>query len=391
MLAIKAENLTKIYKLYNAPQDRLKELFLRRPYHQAFKALDNFSIEVLKGQTLGIIGDNGAGKSTFLKLLAGTLAPTSGNLSINGRVAALLELGAGFHPDFSGRQNIFLNGALLGLSDREIAEKQDEIIAFAELENFIEQPIKTYSSGMYVRLAFSIATSVDPDILIIDEALSVGDRKFQKKCIDRMIEFKESGKTIIFCSHSMYHVNQLCEHAVWIQNGRLLKQGKAVQITADYEDYCTERNTATTEEETVVEERTEYAIRIKKIIINGTEDELMVETGDNLDIAIEYESYTDDPFIFAIGIKRNDELIVNAISMAYDQLPPLTHRGKGTVTSKYANIPLLHGSYYAVAMVLDEHGLHLYDQKTSSRISIKPHSEWKPELGLIRIDHDWHF
>jgi len=217
--AIEARNLTKNYQVYLRPFDRLKEAVLRRPCHDLVEALTDVSFEVPEGGTLGIIGENGAGKSTLLKILAGTARQTFGQMVKRGRMAALLELGSGFHPEFSGRQNIYLNAALLGLKEKEIREREEAIIAFSELEQAIDRPVKTYSSGMYVRLAFSIATSVDPEILIIDEALSVGDQRFQQKCVDRMMNFRKANKTLIICTHSMYMINELCSHAIWLKTG----------------------------------------------------------------------------------------------------------------------------------------------------------------------------
>ena len=221
MYSIRVENLHKDFRIYERPQDRLLELLLRKPRHKNFHVLQDISFSVLEGRSLGIIGDNGAGKSTLMKLLVGTLQPSHGNVTIKGQVAALLELGAGFHPEFTGRRNIYLNAALLGVPDDNIPEMEQKIIEFSELGDFIDRPVKTYSSGMYVRLAFSIATMVNPDVLVIDEALSVGDIAFQKKCTERMNEFRKQNKTMIFCSHSMYHVQELCDTVIWLEKGRI--------------------------------------------------------------------------------------------------------------------------------------------------------------------------
>ncbi len=221
MFAIEVRDLSKVYRLYRRPIDRLKEAVLRRPFHQPFESLKDVSFVVPSGAGMGVIGENGAGKSTLLKMLAGTLTPTSGEVVKRGRTAALLELGAGFHPEFTGRQNIYLNAALLGLTDLEIREKEKEIVDFAELGQFIDRPLKIYSSGMKVRLAFSVATTVNPDILIVDEALSVGDQRFQEKCVDRIVKFRTQGKTILVCSHSMYMINELCSRTMWLANGRV--------------------------------------------------------------------------------------------------------------------------------------------------------------------------
>jgi len=235
--AVDARDLTKQYWVYRKPFDRLKEAITRRPCHDLVEALSCVSFQVPHGDTLGIIGENGAGKSTLLKILARTLRPTSGKIEIEGRLAALLELGSGFHPEFSGRENIYLNAALLGLNEKEVREREGDIIEFSGLGEVIDRPVKTYSTGMYMRLGFSIATSVDPEILIVDEALSVGDQRFQQKCVDRMVGFSRSGKTIIICSHSMYLINELCAHALWLGDGRVRRYGRTSEVIAEYLAY----------------------------------------------------------------------------------------------------------------------------------------------------------
>ncbi|MEE4358999.1 MAG: ABC transporter ATP-binding protein, partial [Desulfococcaceae bacterium] len=239
-----AENISKTYRLYQKPSDRLKEAVFRKPCHQSIHSLQDISFTVAGGQSLGLIGENGAGKSTLLKILAGTLTPTSGKAEINGRVAALLELGAGFHSEFTGRQNINLNALLMGLTQHEIREKETAMIEFADIGEFIDRPIKTYSSGMVVRLAFSIATSVDPEILIIDEALSVGDQRFQQKCVERMIRFREQGKMLIVCSHSMFMINELCTQTMWLDHGRMRSFGDTASVISEYLAYAEEKQIA---------------------------------------------------------------------------------------------------------------------------------------------------
>ncbi len=199
-----------------------------------FTALKNISFEVSSGETVGIIGKNGAGKSTILGLLAGVLKPSSGQVTVAGRIAPLLELGAGFHPELSGRENILLNGILLGMLKREVEEKIDSIIEFSELEKFIDQPIRTYSSGMLARLGFSVAVHCEPDILLLDEVLSVGDQDFQKKCIEKMLGFKRSGKTIVFVSHSEKQIEQICDRLIWIDHGQIHSDGETEPIISDY-------------------------------------------------------------------------------------------------------------------------------------------------------------
>jgi ABC-type polysaccharide/polyol phosphate transport system ATPase subunit len=236
MLAIKAIDIGKKYEIYNKPSHRLKEfLFLgKRRFHQDFWALRNIYLEVEAGSTVGVIGNNGAGKSTLLKLLTGTTKSTCGELIINGRVSALLELGAGFHPEFSGRDNIYMNCTILGMTKEEIDSKFESIVNFSELGDFIYHPLKIYSSGMYMRLGFSVAISVDPDILIIDEALSVGDEYFRGKCLNKINDFKKYGKTILFVSHDIEMVKNLCDFVILLEKGEIIAQGSADEVADIY-------------------------------------------------------------------------------------------------------------------------------------------------------------
>jgi len=234
-IAIALKNVSKCYKRYTRPVDRLKEILLpARSYAQEFWALQDVSFQIMKGETIGIIGRNGAGKSTLLQMICGTLTPTSGEVQVHGRVAALLELGAGFNPEFTGRENVYMNGAIMGLSRQEVDERFDRIAAFADIKDFIEQPVKTYSSGMYVRLAFASAIHIDPDILIVDEALAVGDMFFQAKCMARMRQMMEMGVTVLFVSHDMSSVKSLCQRCAFLEKGQLLKIGKASEVVDIY-------------------------------------------------------------------------------------------------------------------------------------------------------------
>jgi lipopolysaccharide transport system ATP-binding protein len=234
-IAISLNNISKCYKRYARPVDRLKEILLPGKSHaQEFWALQDINLEVPKGETLGIIGQNGSGKSTLLQIIAGTLTPTTGQVFVNGRVSALLELGSGFNPEFTGRQNVFFNGQILGLSRAEIETKFDEIAAFAEIGDFIEHPVKTYSSGMVVRLAFAVIANTEPNILIVDEALAVGDAKFQARCMKRIRQLKEQGVTILFVSHDSGSVKMLCKSAVLMNHGRMLEIGDPKEVVNHY-------------------------------------------------------------------------------------------------------------------------------------------------------------
>jgi lipopolysaccharide transport system ATP-binding protein len=239
MSAISIKNVSKVYKLYDKPVDRLKESInpFRKTYHKEFYALNNISFEIKHGETVGIIGKNGSGKSTLLKMITGVLTPSKGTIEVNGKIAALLELGAGFNPEFTGVENIYLNGTIMGFSREEIDKKIDDILEFADIGDFVYQPVKMYSSGMFARLAFAVAINVEPDILIVDEALAVGDVKFQTKCFNRFKELKEKGTTILFVSHDVFAVRNFCDKAVWINEGTLKKIGDTVQVTAEYMEY----------------------------------------------------------------------------------------------------------------------------------------------------------
>lgn len=236
MTLIKVKGLAKAYKLYNNHSDRVKEAFhpFRKKYHHIFTALHDISFEVEKGETLGIVGRNGSGKSTLLQILCGILRPASGLTEVNGKVSALLELGAGFNPEFTGRQNVFVNAAILGLKNSEIEARFDDIAAFADIGEFIDQPVKTYSSGMYVRLAFAVAIHVNADILIVDEALAVGDEMFQRKCFSHIQQLQKQGTTILFVSHAAQQIVELCNRAVLLDQGELLLDGPPKLVVSEY-------------------------------------------------------------------------------------------------------------------------------------------------------------
>lgn len=238
-ISISVKNVSKSYKLYKKPSDRLREVLhpFRKSYHIEFSALKDISFEIPKGQILGIVGKNGSGKSTLLKILTGILTPTTGQVHVDGRISALLELGAGFNPELTGMENIFLNGSLMGISEKEMLSKVADIIEFADIGEFIHQPVKMYSSGMFVRLAFAVAINVDPDILIIDEALSVGDIRFQQKCYRKIQDFFEKGKTVIFVGHDLSVINNFCSWCLWINEGQLMRSGPPKEVTKDYTSF----------------------------------------------------------------------------------------------------------------------------------------------------------
>lgn len=247
LIAIEAKGLTKRFNIYNSSIKRLKTLFKPNNSDEKdqFTALENVSLLLKKGGTVGIIGLNGAGKTTLLQLICKTLAPDEGELKVNGTVAALLELGAGFNPDFSGYENIYLNAALFGLSRAETEKRIEKILQFAEIGDFINRPVKTYSSGMYVRLAFAVAINVDPDILIVDEALSVGDARFQAKCLKKIKELKAKGTTLLFCSHDIIAIKQFCDHVIWLHRGQVQAYGHSLMVCSKYVQFLFEEESNT--------------------------------------------------------------------------------------------------------------------------------------------------
>lgn len=235
-IAISVSGLSKRYRIYSRPQDRLLQGLwgVHKQLYREFRALDDVSFDVFRGETVGIIGLNGSGKSTLLQLIAGTLTPTEGQICINGRISALLELGAGFNPEFTGRENVYMSASILGLSRQDIQQRYDRIVAYADIGDFIDQPVKTYSSGMYVRLAFAVAISVDPEVLIVDEALSVGDMRFQAKCMVTLKQLQESGASILFVTHDIATVKALCQRAIYLKQGRILASGSASEVASHY-------------------------------------------------------------------------------------------------------------------------------------------------------------
>lgn len=326
-IAIKIENLSKIYKLYDKPIDRLKESLSvsKKNRHKDYYALKDVNLKVKKGEILGIVGTNGSGKSTILKIITGVLTPTSGKVDINGKISALLELGAGFNPEYTGIENIYLNGTMLGYTKEEIDEKLSDIISFADIGEFIYQQVKTYSSGMFARLAFAVSINVDPDILIVDEALSVGDTRFQKKCYRKMEEFKKE-KTIILVTHDIGVISKFCDRVAWIEKGHLKDIGDPIEISKQYTAYVMQSQLVQEDIENkpteVIKNKDENIIDItgivesygdKKALITGIgmfQNESLVQTvmpKENTQIKIRVE-YKENIFQPIVGFTIKDRL-----------------------------------------------------------------------------------
>ncbi|HAT4132672.1 ATP-binding cassette domain-containing protein [Clostridium perfringens] len=284
-VAIRVKDLTKKYKLYQKRSERLANAFGKEKNIKEFYALKGVSFEISKGECVGIIGHNGAGKSTLLKLLTGVAFPTSGEIEINGRLASMLELGSGFNPELTGMENIYFNGSLNGLTKEEIDGKLKDILEFADIGNFIEQPVKNYSSGMFARLAFAVAINVDPDILIVDEILSVGDVGFQVKCMEKFNEFKKKGKTILYVSHGLGTVKKFCDRAIWLQKGEVVDDGNSVIVVERY--YNLNFNPANIEQ--LKDHKSDI---INSIVVKSNKKN--VEYLEKLDLEVEYDLISND-------------------------------------------------------------------------------------------------
>lgn len=373
--AISARQLSKVYQLYNQPSDRLKQFLWRgrRQFFQEFKALQDISFEVIPGEVVGIIGRNGAGKSTLLQLICGTLTPSSGQITVNGRIAALLELGAGFNPEFTGRENVWMNAAILGLSDAEIADRYDEIVKFSGIGEFIDQPVKTYSSGMYVRLAFAVATSIDPDILVIDEALSVGDGAFARKSFDRIMQLRDAGTTILFCSHSLFQVESLCNRAIWLNNGLIMALGETSTVVSKYQTFLDQDASippSSTDNLPKTAPRTttpQGHAHLSKVVVyiddQATTKAPFFSRQSTLAIFVEFAS---DPSLppptLGITLQAADgRTITSATSWDDHFVLPRNDNGCGAATLTFEHAPLLKGDYHLNIYLLCEKGIHLYD------------------------------
>jgi ABC-type polysaccharide/polyol phosphate transport system ATPase subunit len=391
-IAVRAVDVSKHYDVYRRPIDRVIEILTRRPQHVVFPALEGVSFEVERGETVGIVGQNGAGKSTLLKLLCGVTRPSSGTFEAHGTIASILELGTGFHPDFSGRDNAALNAAILGLTPAEIRERLPAILEFSELGNFVDRPVKTYSSGMYMRLAFSVAVNVNPDILVIDEALAVGDGHFQKKCIEKIREFQEAGKTILFCSHSLYYVTSICRRALWLDQGRAMRFGPALDVVHEYETFLRERDREHPATETAVAQpETRTPVRIREITIvdsHGTPRDRFAR-GEDVHVRLRLDS--DEPahrFHVLVGVHReSDDMQCFAVGTHADGLPPLGGRTEYELTVRLIDLPLLRGEYAIIAYAGDEHALGVFDRRDVRRAFSMSGDRF--EVGLIAVDHRW--
>jgi lipopolysaccharide transport system ATP-binding protein len=386
-----AHNLGKRYALSHGGAGGLRALiaaFRRVPTGAAYVALEDVSFSVRRGESLAIIGENGAGKSTLLKMIAAVVKPSAGNVVVNGSISALLELGSGFHPEYTGLQNIDLSAALLGIAPDELAAKRDEIIAFADIGDAVHKPIKTYSSGMVVRLGFAIATAVNPDLLITDEVMAVGDEAFQKKCIRWVEGYLSRGGTLLLVSHSMYHVQKLCSHAIWLERGRVRAAGDAMTISQAYLAASQEKealnNAASAPKAVAVSEHGYYAVQ--ELLLNGAATAPVLQQGDDLAISGRVNSPDGRTPHIVIGLIRTDQSPVYGTGSELDgitlkQIEPNVFG----FSLNYPQLAVLPGRYIVRAHAMDPEGMRLFDT-VEATFTVAGSSR---ELGVVRLPHRW--
>ncbi len=408
--AISLSNLCKSYKLYETPSDRVKEVFSLsgRKYSKEKCVLDNINLEIEKGDVVGIVGTNGAGKSTLLKIITGVLAPTSGKAQVNGKIAALLELGTGFNPEFTGIKNIYLNGTMMGFSREEMEAKIDGIVEFADIGDFINQPVKTYSSGMFARLAFAVAINVEPEILIVDEALSVGDLRFQMKCMDKMKSMMDQGVTVLFVSHDINAIRRLCKKAVWLKDGKVQEYGETNRICDRYLDYL-KIGEIEEEEKTEIIEKIEEAEETAdfKEFREGNKDSVAeligvriinehgknVEEFDNFEpvkIEIYYDVYdekVEDP-VLGVALKRIDDEYICGLNTMLDHTQISWKYGRNCFQLVYSEgIRTLGGRYYFDVALFDKTAsvpIHYWAKMYEFSVTAQYIGE-----GICVIPHEW--
>jgi ABC-type polysaccharide/polyol phosphate transport system ATPase subunit len=413
-IVIKVEGLSKCYQIYEQPRDRLKQFVLPslqrifakppRQYYREFWALKDVSMEVAKGESVGIVGRNGSGKSTFLQIVTGILTPTFGSVVTNGRISALLELGSGFNPEFSGRENVFLNLALHGFSDGEIQAKFDDIASFADIGAFIDQPVKTYSSGMYARLAFGAAIHTEPEVLIVDEILSVGDAPFQQKCMKRLYSMLDNGVSVLMVSHDAYQVRSICSRALLLEGGRQVMFDRSDKVMDAY----IASNTMPSSPETGPVESQEKAIReltgsdlpqpstgflisIHNPILScgGVRgiDELKSLSPVDLEFEYRLRGVFDDKLSFVVNIYREDGLYIFGTTTKMQGLSgyrPATH---GLVRVRFSTLPLVSGKYKFRVAVNDCRGLSILAEATPvCHVSV---SDDFRAVGVVDLSHTW--
>ena len=389
---IEVRDVSKRFRLYHERNQSVKAAIMRggRARYEEFWALDDVSFDVKEGSTFALVGENGSGKSTMLKCLAKILRPDKGTISVEGKLSALLELGAGFHPELSGRENVFLNGSILGLSKRELERRFDEIVEFAGLHRFIDMPVKNYSSGMYVRLGFSVAINVDPDVLLIDEVLAVGDEEFQRKCLERVAELRAAGKTIVVVTHSLMTVRSLCDEAVWLERGRMREWGKADQVA---DAYLGQVHVDLQAQESAHPRPGMGKVRFVRLELLDASGRPVdqVCTGDSVTFRAHYEATepVEDP-VFSFSVHTPDGVLVSGPNTKEAEISVGKVDGSGVVDLTVPRLLLLLGNYDLSTECTDNTVTHSYDRlQRAFRFDVKPGTPHETYGGLTSLDGRW--
>lgn len=402
---IEVKNVSKVYKMYNKPVDCLKETFRigkNQPYKE-FYALNDVSFTIKQGETVGIIGRNGSGKSTILKILTGVLHPTGGEVGVDGKISALLELGTGFNMEYTGMENIYLNATIMNISEKEIEAKIPEILSFADIGEHINQPVKTYSSGMFVRLAFAVAINVNPEILIVDEALAVGDTRFQLKCMDKFMEFMEAGKTVLFVSHDINMIKRFCKRAIWLNDGSLIMDGETDEVTDRYMDFLKSEQSIEEyqlkckielEDKQEIERKFLDSIDIAEISSLDIEDEQGnsvqdIKHGNDVKLKIGY--YVSDETIenpvLGVAIRSIDHEYICGLNTLLDNVKIPWKRGYNEMILAYERFNLTGGEYYFDVALFDSTATVPIDYKSDiKRFFVK--MDYIAE-GIVVLHHKW--
>jgi ABC-type polysaccharide/polyol phosphate transport system ATPase subunit len=388
-VVVRADEVWKKFRLYHERNQSLKAMVMRRgrATYEDFWALKDVSFEVPAGTTFALVGHNGSGKSTMLKTLARILRPDQGNVEVKGKVSALLELGAGFHPELSGRENVYLNGAILGLSKREIDKRFDDIVAFAGLERFIDSPVKNYSSGMYVRLGFSVAINVDPDVLLIDEVLAVGDEEFQRKCLERVADLRAAGKTIVVVTHALSTVRNMCDQAIWLEHGEVRSTGTGDEVADEY--------LGTVQVEIQAEEDAQEEPKWSRLRIGDVEvldakgrSTTRVATGDDVTFRMRYEANEPvlDP-IFSFALTTPEGVLVTGPNTKEARVRVDKVEGEGVVELHVPRLLLLHGAYDITIDCTNRDVTHSYDRRAKvMRFDVVPGVPHETYGGFFSLD-----
>lgn len=384
--AVEVESLCKHYRRWPGAWSRALELASlgRRCTHSRHQALRHVTFRLPRGGALGVVGPNGAGKSTLLRVLAGISAPSSGRYRTQGRMAALLELGCGFHPDFSGRENVLMNGVLLGASRREVRARTAEILEFAGLGEVADEPLRTYSTGMLLRLGFSTAMGLDPEVLILDEVFAVGDLRFQKRCVDRLFAFRRGGGTLLFASHSLYDLRQICDDVLWLNDGAVAGFGDSARVTNDYAAWQTlpERSTS---------EAPLDSPRILSVEARDGRGEVVrtLQSGSSLTLRVRWEDprQARAPLHLGLTFTRQDATLLAGVGTHLDGLA-LEGAG-GECELHLPHVALLAGSFTVIAHLFDEHGVHRFHEHALTYPLVVRNDT--REVGLVRLTHDWQF